>query len=322
MFSSTEKAMPVRRIKNKVKRTLNEVRRKFDLRPPLPLPAGTTEKQLKDYLLSLELYAAPPEEIKNYCESDFRRFVYTFSLMHGLQGSCLELGANPYFLTLLLKEFSSLKLELANYFGEHPHLNGKPQKHPYFYKDFKTQERKSDQFTFLHFNVEQETFPYPDHSFDVVVFCEIIEHLVINPLATLKEIKRVLKPNGHLILTTPNVARLENVVRMIMGTNLYDPYSGHGIYGRHNREYTRHELYRLLDFAGFTFKQSFTADVHPNWAETVKLPITLKNKLWHRRHDLGQYIFIQAQNTHEAKKGLPSFLYRSFPEDQIQHFDL
>lgn len=42
----------------------------------------------------------------------------------------------------------------------------------------------------------------PDETFDVVIMNHVIEH-VDEPLATLREINRVLKPNGHLVLETP-----------------------------------------------------------------------------------------------------------------------
>lgn len=56
----------------------------------------------------------------------------------------------------------------------------------------------------LHFAVMDVTaLTYPDHSFDVAVCFEVLEH-VQNPDALLREAKRVLKPGGTFILSTPN----------------------------------------------------------------------------------------------------------------------
>ncbi len=43
-----------------------------------------------------------------------------------------------------------------------------------------------------------------ENSIDVIMFCEILEHLTFNPLAMWKAFYRVLKPGGRIILTTPN----------------------------------------------------------------------------------------------------------------------
>jgi len=47
-----------------------------------------------------------------------------------------------------------------------------------------------------------KTFPFPDHHFDSVLTNQVFEH-VFNPSEFLSEINRVLKPNGHLLLTVP-----------------------------------------------------------------------------------------------------------------------
>src|SRR5690606_21592077 len=48
-----------------------------------------------------------------------------------------------------------------------------------------------------------ENAEYPDQHFDLVVIYHVIEH-VQNPQKLLKEIRRILKPHGWLILGTPD----------------------------------------------------------------------------------------------------------------------
>ncbi|MGE0826600.1 MAG: class I SAM-dependent methyltransferase [Candidatus Binatia bacterium] len=51
--------------------------------------------------------------------------------------------------------------------------------------------------------------PYDDAQFDVVLLVEVIEHLENHPIA-LNQLARILKPGGVLILTTPNIMRLNS----------------------------------------------------------------------------------------------------------------
>ena len=51
--------------------------------------------------------------------------------------------------------------------------------------------------------------PYPDAAFDLVVLCEVAEHLPTE-IPVIAEIGRVLAPGGRLVLSTPNVARLHS----------------------------------------------------------------------------------------------------------------
>lgn len=53
--------------------------------------------------------------------------------------------------------------------------------------------------------------PFPSDSFDCITFLETTEH-VENPGLFLKEFHRILRPNGCLVLSTPNATSLKNIL--------------------------------------------------------------------------------------------------------------
>lgn len=278
--------------------------------PPLPLPVGWSEEDLYNFTTSILVeirHASEVKEVEAYARADFRRFVYTLSLVPDEPGiKLLELGANPYFTTTLVRNFRDAEIHLANFF-EHVDVG-----------DTQSVTLRNTgeviSYTYKQFNVECDAFPYADDTFDVVLFCEIIEHLQNDPVHALVEIRRILQPDGILVLTTPNVARLENVIKLVNGENIYDPYSDYGPYGRHNREYNQHDLHRLLSDNGFRVMTMFTADAQgaPN---TQGSSAEIMELLRARKADLGQYIFCQCTIDADSKttKPLrPSWLYRSY----------
>lgn len=285
------------------------------LAPPLPLPPGIDEEAMLGFFGSIELDGASNTELENYWRQDWKRFVYTYGLVGGLGGRCLELGANPYFTTTLLKQFTDLDLTLANYFGLHFDAEAVQE---ITAVDPRTKQTHRHIMPFSHFNIEESRFPFEDGAFDAVLFCEVLEHLQNDPLKVLREIRRVLRDDGHLILTTPNVSRFENVCRMVAGVNIYDPYSGYGPYGRHNREYNRHELALLLAHCGFEIEEIFTADVHGNDAGNLCPVDALAEMVRPRQHDLGQYLFSRSRKAHQVREKRPTWLFRSYPEDQLE----
>jgi len=58
------------------------------------------------------------------------------------------------------------------------------------------------------------TLPYPDNSFDLVTFTEVAEHLE-NYRAIVREIHRVLKPGGVIVITTPNILNMKSRMRFL-----------------------------------------------------------------------------------------------------------
>jgi SAM-dependent methyltransferase len=278
--------------------------------PPVPVPEGTSLAELERSFRTWSVNGEPAGHLDAYVDDSIWRFCYTWSLVRDARGACLELGANPYFTTYLLDRYTQLDLTLANYYGQRGEIVESVSLVPPGGTERVQLERQAQMF-----NVEEDEFPFPAGSFDLVLFCEIIEHLLMDPVAVLRQIHRVLKPGGILVLTTPNVARLDNVLAMVNGANIYDPYSGFGPYGRHNREYNRHELHRLLDFAGFEVEHSFSADGHPTdhlrWPR-YDLAAPLVD---FRREDLGHYLFVRARATrppHDARLTASASSSRTF----------
>jgi SAM-dependent methyltransferase len=293
--------------------------------PEVPVPEGETLAQLEAVFRTWSIDGSSVGSLDGYVNEALWRFLHTWGLARHEKGTCLELGANPYFLTHLLNVYTNLDVSLANFFDERfeqrvAAARGGEMMQTVSFVDPNTSEPAQLVCRSRLFNIEEDQFPYASNSFDVVLFCEIIEHLLMNPLAALRQIHRVLKPEGRLILTTPNVARLENVIAMIRGTNIFDPYSGFGPYGRHNREYTRLELLALLEFAGFEVEHCHTADAHQYGADGSPLGVTAERLLVPRREDLGQYLFVRARPARMPREGLPSFLFRSWPEEAIVEF--
>jgi radical SAM superfamily enzyme YgiQ (UPF0313 family)/SAM-dependent methyltransferase len=66
-------------------------------------------------------------------------------------------------------------------------------------------------------DVERQRFPYPDDSFDIITCFEVLEHLKFDPVFMMKEIKRVLRPDGMLVLTTPNINSAQSIARILRG---------------------------------------------------------------------------------------------------------
>lgn len=91
--------------------------------------------------------------------------------------------------------------------------------------------------------------PFKDNSFSRVYLCDVIEHLCFTDVRTLlHEIHRILTPCGRLIISTPNLNRAGNFIRMMKGYSpnppLYPESCGatHG----HIREFAPAELSALL----------------------------------------------------------------------------
>ena len=100
--------------------------------------------------------------------------------------------------------------------------------------DIKAEGRLGKAFTKVDLDM---LLPWQDKSFDAVFSTEGIEHLE-NHFSFLREMCRILRPGGILVLTTPNLTAIRSRVRFL----------GSGFFGRDSRplnEASRHPLHHI-----------------------------------------------------------------------------
>jgi len=102
-----------------------------------------------------------------------------------------------------------------------------------------------------------EALPYDDGTFDLVTALDVVEHLD-DDLAGLREMRRVLRPGGRVLLFVPTFMFL---------WGLQDDVS------HHRRRYRMPELRRVLEQAGFEVERTTYANI------TFFMPILAMRKL-------------------------------------------
>ena len=88
--------------------------------------------------------------------------------------------------------------------------------------------------------------------FDAIVFADVIEHLV-DPVTTLKKIKKSLNPGGAVIFSIPNMAHIGTRLMLLEGRF---EYAETGLLDKtHLHYYDKQEVLRVFADAGFTISK-------------------------------------------------------------------
>ena len=146
------------------------------------------------------------------------------------------------------------------------------------------------------FDAERDRYPYHDGSFETVLACELIEHLVRDPMHLLLECRRILEEGGRLLVTTPNVASLTSVARVLHG---YDnPQISSACTRRsaddidevpHVREYTAFELRNAVEAGGFQIESLFTEPI---------AGLEMNRPMWNFLEDHGYNTSLRGEQTY------------------------
>ncbi len=110
-----------------------------------------------------------------------------------------------------------------------------------------------DQFDIPWGNIDLNgPFSIPEGRYDVIFMCEVIEHIAHWPVDVFKDLKKGLKSGGALLVTTPNLHRLSNRLRMFRAQQLFADFIPNSLVMGHIREYMPEEMSFLMEHAGFT----------------------------------------------------------------------
>lgn len=104
-------------------------------------------------------------------------------------------------------------------------------------------------------NIETDPFPYKDNMFDLVLCSEVLEHLPHSPMPAIRQMYRVTRPGGHLIITTPNISDTTHLLFRLLG-HIPSGEQTTNVYHRHNHEYTLRELAGKVQSAGWTLTKA------------------------------------------------------------------
>jgi 2-polyprenyl-3-methyl-5-hydroxy-6-metoxy-1,4-benzoquinol methylase len=197
--------------------------------------------------------ASMGEDISTYFDVARDRYQFTLQLIVDRpKGKVLDLGCSPGHVSMALINagFEVFGIDLnTEYLKKYP------------------SQSWVERLKINHVAFEHEQIPHPDAFFEYVIFTEVLEHIAVtDPLKILLEINRVLKPGGLMVLSTPNVANISNVLALIKGDNIFwDPEIFYGSLDRHNREYTPRELIDLIAKAHFSRYEVAYINTPANW---------------------------------------------------------
>lgn len=104
---------------------------------------------------------------------------------------------------------------------------------------------------FHHLNLVEDAFRF-DHPFDLVIMGEVIGHVPVPPHVVFAKLASTLAPCGRIALTTPNLFRLRNVIRMLVAKPIFEHFvlPGKDMPPGHFTEYDLTQMRWQMEYAG------------------------------------------------------------------------
>lgn len=110
-------------------------------------------------------------------------------------------------------------------------------------------QKDRQKISFISFDADK-TYPFPDNHFDAVVMIATLEHFY-DPYQVMKEVRRITKKGGQLIIQVPNLGFLPHRISVLTGNLPVTSEDETGWDGGHLHYFTVNSLRRLFNESGF-----------------------------------------------------------------------
>ena len=163
-------------------------------------------------------------------------------------------------------------------------------------------------FDAFNVNLESDPLPAEPAQYDVLLCCEVLEHMDVDPMFMLAELNRVARPGARLLLTTPNVTSSRNVAKMLQGfaPHFFMQYHKDRSPYRHNIEYAPDQVMALVAGAGFRVDRCWTADT---FEEPSRDALEILQRLGFPTSMRGDNLFITATKMGPVQDRHPAAVY-------------
>jgi O-antigen biosynthesis protein len=128
-------------------------------------------------------------------------------------------------------------------------------------------------------NIEHVVLPFPEGTVDCIICADVLEHTA-DPWAVVAKLKKLLKPDGCIVASIPNVGFHRNIRKMLRGQWTY---AQEGLLDKtHLRFFTLETITELFASNGLTIERVFKK-VDAGWNVRILNALTfgyLKNTLY------------------------------------------
>ncbi|MDH5769662.1 MAG: class I SAM-dependent methyltransferase [Candidatus Bathyarchaeota archaeon] len=150
-------------------------------------------------------------------------------------------------------------------------------------------------------DLTKDTIPFEDECFDLILFCEVLEHITTHPMKVFRKIWRVHRKGGILIMSTPNLLRLPARIRFLFGKNPLSVKHVKGKAAEHFRLYSADEIESLIQNSGFQVEKLYFYTPSIYSKKYLKRALHMIAYLIVKIHSsLGTYIICQAKKPHPS----------------------